>query len=94
MVFSECDDEELKKKQVLCERAPFRDLTNPSMVVVEVSNGMRPEKPEDAASFGFTDGLWEIVERCWSVDTDVRPRLEDVIPCLHEASSRWRVVVQ
>lgn len=97
MACSECDDREnLKKrneKQVLCGCVPFHDLANPFMVVAEISKGTRPEKPEDAAKFGFTDGLWEIVERCWSADRDARPTLEAVLSCLHKAASRWRVVV-
>lgn len=63
------------------------------MVVAEISKGTRPKKPEDAAKFGFTDGLWEIVERCWSADRDARPTLEAVLSCLRKAVSRWRVVV-
>ena len=90
-----CDDGKANKKngkQVLCGCAPFRDLANSFMVVVEISKGARPEKPEDAARFGFTDGLWEIVERCWSADKDVRPTLEAVLSSLRDAASRWRVV--
>ena len=79
-------------KQVLCGSPPFRDLANSSMVVVEILKGTRPEKPEDAASLGFTDKLWEIVERCWSADKDVRPTPEAVLSCLHGASSKWRAV--
>jgi len=63
------------------------------MVVAEISKGTRPERPEDAARFGFTDELWEIVERCWSADRDTRPTLEAVLSCLREAASRWRIVV-
>ena len=58
------------------------------MVVQEIWKGTRPEKPEDAAGFGFTDGLWEIVEQCWSADRDARPTLEVVLSCLREAASR------
>jgi len=79
--------------EVLYGRTPFHDLANSFMVVVEISKGTRPEKPEDAASYGFTDGLWEIVERCWSADLGTRPTLEAVLSCLHEAAPRWRVVV-
>ena len=62
------------------------------MIVLEISKGTRPKKPEDVASLGFTDDLWEIVERCWSAERDARPTLEAVLSCLHEAAPRWRVV--
>lgn len=61
------------------------------MIVVEISKGTRPEKPEDAARFGFTDRLWEIVEQCWSTDRDARPTLDAVLSSLREAAPRWQV---
>ena len=52
------------------------------MVVVEITRGTRPKKPEDAAAFGITDGLWKMLERCWSANKDARPTLEAVLSCL------------
>ena len=54
-----------------------------------VLNGTRPAKPEDATSLGFTDKLWEIVERCWLADSNARPTLDAVLSCLREAASSW-----
>jgi len=85
-----------KKKQVLGGRAPFDDLPNPGMIVVEIAKGSRPKKPENAAGLGFTDGLWGILERCWSADKNTRPTLETILSCLREAVSgledRWQLV--
>ena len=64
------------------------------MIVVEISKGTRPEKPKDAVRFGFTGGLWEIVERCWSTDRDARPTLDTVLSCLSEAAPRWQVAAE
>jgi len=83
-------------KQVLCGKAPYEDLASPAMVVVEVAKGTRPKKPEDAASFGFTDELWGILERCWLADGSERPTLGAVLSCLREAAlsreDRWQVI--
>jgi len=85
-----------EKKQVLGGRAPFDDVPNPAMIVVEIAKGTRPKKPENAASLGFTDGLWGILERSWSADKNSRPTLETILSCLREAVSssedRWQLV--
>ena len=54
-----------------------------------IKNGTRPAKPEDATGLGFTDGLWEMVERCWSGDRNARPTLRAVLSCLREAAPSW-----
>ena len=85
-------DDRLKKmerEQVLCGAIPFYDLFDSHFVMTKIKNGGRPAKPENAASLGFTGGLWEIVGKCWLVDTDARPTLLAVLSCLSEASSSW-----
>ena len=85
-----------REKQVLCGKAPFDDLPNPAMIVVEITRGTRPKKPEDAARFGFTDGLWAILERCWSADKEARPELGTILSCLSDAGlsseDRWQLI--
>jgi len=82
--------------EVLCGKAPFEDLQNPTKLVVEITNGTRPKKPEDAASLGFTDRMWGILERCWSANKGARPTLAAVLSCLSEAvlssEDRWQLV--
>ena len=75
-------------EQVLCKTLPFPGLTA-SEAFVEAVNGICPAKPEEAASLGFTDGLWEIVEQCWLVKWDERPTLSAVLSCLREAALGW-----
>jgi serine/threonine protein kinase len=85
-------------KQVLCGRIPYHDLANRATIVTEITKGTRPKKPKGAARFGFTDGLWKTVERCWSADTNARPTLGIVLSRLMEAGSRldegarWEIV--
>ena len=75
-------------EQVLCKALPFHSL-NPARVALEVMNGKRPAKPEDAASLGFTPELWEMIERCWLADMNARPTLGAVLSCLKEAAPSW-----
>ncbi|KAF9785169.1 hypothetical protein BJ322DRAFT_1061677 [Thelephora terrestris] len=55
---------------------PFHEDMGP-MVIVKVLTGERP-----CRLVGFTDGLWEILERCWASRASERPRVEDVLECL------------
>lgn len=48
-------------------------------VVLKVSNGDRPLR-----GVGFTDSLWELLERCWEADPGARPSVEDVLQCLEK----------
>ena len=79
----------MELRQVLCGAIPFYDHLNPYDVMEQIMSGGRPAKPENAASLGFTGGLWGIVERCWLADADARPTLENVLSCLSEAASSW-----
>ena len=79
----------MELRQVLCGTIPFFDLWSPYEIMEGIMKGERPAKPENATSLGFTAVLWEIVERCWSADTDARPTLQAVLSCLSEAASSW-----
>ena len=43
-----------------------------------VMEGGRPAKPDDAETVGFRNGLWDLVEQCWSQDRTQRPNTLDV----------------
>ena len=74
---------------MLCGTVRFGDLGHSIAIVAEIMKGTRPRKPEDAASLGFTDKLWKIVERCWLADKSARPTLPAVLFCLREAALSW-----
>ena len=82
--------------QVLCGTVPFGEAGHSVAIVVDIMKGIRPAKTKDAGNLGFTNGLWEIVERCWLADRNKRPTLRAVLSSLREASSscgdRWEVV--
>jgi hypothetical protein len=67
--------------EVLSGKMPFHSCGDLA-VVVKVSGGERPERPQGAGGEWFTDGLWRILERCWAHNPDSRPRIEDVLQCL------------
>jgi hypothetical protein len=71
--------------EVLSGRAPFYRC-DVYAVVAKVGGGERPERPEGEC---FTNGVWRILERCWTPNPDDRPRVEDVHQFLEDMSKFW-----
>ena len=74
--------------EVLSGRVPFFSY-DVFAVVAKVGRGERPERPQGAEGKLFTDVIWGILERCWAPRRDNRPRIEDVLRFLEEASRFW-----
>ena len=74
--------------EVLSGRVPFFGY-DVFAVVAKVGRGERPERPQGAEGKLFTHVIWGILERCWAPRRDNRPRIEDVLQFLEEASRSW-----
>ena len=72
--------------QVLTGEIPFRNVRHTELGWAVVQ-GLRPEKPENASSIGFSDLLWGFVQRCWDSDMTLRPKVAEVVTCLGEAAA-------
>ena len=75
--------------QVLSGNPPYWEIPNIGAVIIAIMNGGRPQKPEAMESLGFTNELWEIIQRCWSVDPGARPDVGAVLSHLHHATWSW-----
>ena len=67
--------------QVLTGKIPFHGI--------RVVNGLRPDRPEDAPSIGFSDLLWDVVQRCWDADMKLRPKVVEIVTHLEGAAANW-----
>ena len=74
--------------EVLTGQVPFPCRSN-LLVLRRVVNGGRPERPEGPEAMWFTDGLWRILEQCWSPELKLRPTLAVVFECLERGSMAW-----
>ena len=54
-----------------------------------ITEGDRPEKPEEAKRLGFSNELWRVVERCWMEDRSTRPSVDEILSCLDDAAAFW-----
>ena len=71
---------------------PFRDIRQAELGFAVVQ-GLRPEKPENAPSIGFSDPLWGFVQRCWGNNPGLRPNAAEVVTHLGEAAANWNGVM-
>jgi serine/threonine protein kinase len=67
----------LRLRTQICIRArPFPQSFNDFKIVLEVSQGFRPQRPGDDV---VDDSLWELIDRCWAQDPLARPRMSEVL---------------
>ena len=77
--------------EVLSGQPPFpRDANH--TVILKVTKGDRPARPQGAEGAWFTDDLWEILEMCWSPWPRSRPTVEVVFDCLKRVSTACRLL--
>jgi len=72
--------------QLVTRSAPFPKLTNFS-VMIQVSEGIRPEKPQHFEAPGLTPEVWEIAEMCWHEDPERRPEAHVVLQHLEDLAN-------
>ena len=75
--------------QVLSGNSPFWHIENPGAVILAITKGRRPEKPDTAESLGFTDDLWKTLQQCWSTDFNARPDVRTILCHLNHAAWSW-----
>ncbi|KAF9789265.1 kinase-like domain-containing protein [Thelephora terrestris] len=74
--------------QVLTGEMPFRGV-RATELAFNLVQGLRPDKPANAPTIGFSDSLWTFVQQCWHGDRNSRPRVVEVVEHLAEAAANW-----
>jgi len=78
--------------QVLTGKLPFPGL-GMAEIVLNVVQGIRPSKPENAPAIGFSDSLWSFTQRCWNGEMKLRPKVAEVVSQLGRATAGWSGVM-
>ena len=68
---------------------PFRGVQQTELGR-SVVQGLRPTKPGNASSVGFSDLLWSFTQRCWDGDVKLRPKAAEVVTHLEKAAVNWK----
>jgi len=74
--------------QVLTGENPFRGIPWWELAS-QVPCGLRPRKPKNGASIGFSDSLWDFTKYCWSGEIESRPKVAEVVSELGKAADNW-----
>jgi len=78
--------------QVLTGKLPFPGL-GMAEIVLNAVQGIRPTKPENASAIGFSDSLWDFVQRCWDGKMELRPKVAEVVSQLERVAAGWSGVM-
>lgn len=57
--------------------APFHGLRDTDTLYAVVQ-GERPAIPANARELGISDGLWQLLTKCWNADYSGRPRIDEI----------------
>ena len=75
---------------MLCGHVPYDGLETET-INHAILDGTRPYKPAAAAELGLVDELWELLQRCWNADPELRPGLRTIRARLGEVTPLWQV---
>ena len=64
--------------EVFTGKIPFEEQKNEA-VVLRISQGGRPEMPENPRAIGLTVEMWNVFESCWRQNPKNRPTAEEVV---------------
>lgn len=62
--------------ELYTEEHPFATTATDSAVIINIFHGSLPVKPTggDVKGVGFSDGMWDIMQACWTRDPMERPQ--------------------
>ena len=80
-------------EQIFAGHKPFSD-TPDAGVILKLSQGKHPKKPEGAIQLGLTDPIWETVEACWKTQPSTRLTVTQVLEVWEKEISGGNIPVE
>jgi hypothetical protein len=74
--------------QLFSGQPPFAHLRKDAYVMMNVLNGARPSKPSATTEIGFTDDVWDLIQRGWAEEPSDRPMLWEFLIFIRYAHAR------
>ena len=78
---------------MLTGASPFARKAKAELAYMIVLEDERPPKPIDSENLGFSNDVWETLQRCWEKEPSARPSVDAVSACLKQAAETWVVDV-
>ena len=76
---------------MLTGTSPFARRIKAELACMVVLEDERPPRPRDSEKLGFSDDVWETLQRCWEKEPSARPPVDIVSACLKRAAETWVV---
>ncbi|KAF9443254.1 kinase-like protein [Macrolepiota fuliginosa MF-IS2] len=72
--------------EILTNQLPFHEFPRNQTVMFKIFSGEKPSKPPSDAwvDLELTDGLWELMDLCWTFESSERPTVPDIVKRLKE----------
>ncbi|KAI5117272.1 hypothetical protein M0805_001002 [Coniferiporia weirii] len=69
---------------------PYYELQNSAQVIIHIHNGGRPVRPrgKDVIDRGLDDGLWALMQRCWTERPSLRPTASQALAVLENLAPK------
>ena len=78
---------------MLTGTSPFARRVKAELACKVVLEDERPPRPRDSEKLGFSDGVWESLQRCWEKEPSARPPVDTISASLKQAEETWVVDV-
>ncbi|KAJ6466811.1 kinase-like domain-containing protein [Mycena sanguinolenta] len=76
--------------EILTGQVPFHELQNDMAVMMRVSAGYRPPRPMSWSRTTVFDSLWELLQKCWHRDEDMRPTAPQIVESLYGIGAKTK----
>ncbi|KAG6830416.1 hypothetical protein H0H87_008199 [Tephrocybe sp. NHM501043] len=78
--------------EIFAGQVPFVHIAREAVIIIRVTSGERPAPPSESSPswrvWGLTEGIWTLMQTCWSADPVRRPNISMIIEHLEKVVPR------
>ena len=98
VIYQVCDHDRRYPQFAYIFQVLMGKLPSPGLGMIEIAldvvQGVRLTKPQNASAIGFSDSLWSFVQRCWDGEMKLQPKVAGVVSQLGRAAAGWGEVLE
>ncbi|KAF8517273.1 kinase-like protein, partial [Hysterangium stoloniferum] len=64
--------------EMVTGKPPYFETTNDPAVILNITGGTIPSRPELSAALFLSDHLWDLCRQCWRLDPQERPLIQQI----------------
>ncbi|KAI0075931.1 kinase-like protein [Panus rudis PR-1116 ss-1] len=68
--------------EIYTHRVPYAECPREPQVIARIQKGIKPLRPDGVTGKRMSDGLWDIIQRCWRSEPNHRPAAEELVSAL------------